>query len=114
MHTMCCTSDNTIPAFRRDAVVLQHTYEIFSRSIELSVHDNVLLVHHLDSSTVLLLDVRARSNGPIAGPLPLAIALEDQVDYCTLLALHPLLQNVQRLSFTVSFLVSFLLAHMLT
>lgn len=41
----------------------------------------MLLVHHLDSSTVLLLDVRARSNGPIAGPLPLAIALEDQVGY---------------------------------
>ena len=75
----------------RDAVVLQHTYEIFSRSIELSVHDNVLLVHHLDSSTVLLLDVRARSNGPIAGPLPLAIALEDQVEYSPLLPPQPLL-----------------------
>ena len=69
----------------RDAVVLQHSYEIFSRSIELSVHDNVLLVHHLDSSTVLLLDVRARSNGPIAGPLPLAIALDDQVNSMMLL-----------------------------
>lgn len=60
-------------------MVLQHTYEIYSRRIELSVHDNVLLVHHLDSSTVLLLDVRARTNGPIVGPLPLAIALENQV-----------------------------------
>lgn len=66
-------------SFCRDAVVLQHTYELFSRSIELSVHDNVLLVHHLDSSTVLLLDVRARTHGPIVGPLPLAIALENQV-----------------------------------
>ena len=75
----------------RNAVVLQHTYEIFSRSIELSVHDNVLLVHHLDSSTVLLLDVRARSNGPIAGPLPLVIALEDQVEYSPLLPPWPLL-----------------------
>ena len=60
-------------------MVLQHTYQIYSKSVELSVHDNMLLVHHLDSSTVLLLDVRARTNGPIAGPLPLAIALEDQV-----------------------------------
>ena len=77
----------------RDAVVLQHTYEIFSTSVELSVHDNVLLVHHLDSSTVLLLDVRARSNGPIAGPLPLAIALEDQVGYFSLLPLQPVLQE---------------------
>ena len=66
---------------RRDAVMLQHSYEIFGRHVELSVHDNVLLVHHLDSSTVLLLDVRARSNGPIAGPLPLAVAVVDKV--CT-------------------------------
>ena len=66
-------------------MVLQHTYEIYSRSIELSVHDNVLLVHHLDSSTVLLLDVRARTNGPIVGPLPLAVALENQVGDCCLL-----------------------------
>lgn len=60
--------------------MLQHSYEIFSRHVELSVHDNVLLVHHLDSSTVLLLDVRARSNGPIAGPLPLAVAVVDKDD----------------------------------
>lgn len=84
MHTLLCKTGKTAHdsgklLFCRDAVVLQHTYEIYSRSIELSVHDNVLLVHHLDSSTVLLLDVRARSNGPIAGPLPLAIAPKDQV-----------------------------------
>lgn len=59
--------------------MLQHSYEIFSRHVELCVHDNLLLVHHLDSSTVLLLDVKARSNGPIAGPLPLAVALDDMV-----------------------------------
>lgn len=87
------------PVLCRDAVVLQHTYEIFSRSVELSVHDNVLLVHHLDSSTVLLLDVRARSNGPIAGPLPLAIALEDQVEVFTLLPLQPLLEYVKGIAF---------------
>ena len=63
----------------RDAVILQHSYEIFSRHVELSVHDNMLLVHHLDSSTVLLLDVRARSNGPIAAPLPLTVATDDKV-----------------------------------
>ncbi len=66
--------------------MLQHSYEIFSRHVELSVHDNMLLVHHLDSSTVLLLDVRARSNGPIAGPLPLAVAMDDKVWFFLLLA----------------------------
>ncbi|KAL3156053.1 hypothetical protein ABBQ32_013041 [Trebouxia sp. C0010 RCD-2024] len=74
--------------FFKDAVVLQHTYEIYSRRIELSVHDNVLLVHHLDSSTVLLLDVRARTNGPIVGPLPLAIALENQDDQSVPASIH--------------------------
>lgn len=58
--------------------MLQHSFEIYSRRVELSVHDNVLLVHQLDTSTVLLLDVRARSNGPIANPLPLAIAADEQ------------------------------------
>ena len=66
----------------RDAVHLQHSYEIYSQHVELSVHDNVLLVHHLDSSTVLLLDVRARSNGPIAGPLPLAMISNEQASQC--------------------------------
>ncbi len=71
----------------RDAVILQHSYEIFSRHVELSVHDNMLLVHHLDSSTVLLLDVRARSNGPIAAPLPLTVATDDKVR-CTTATNH--------------------------
>ncbi|KAL0046520.1 hypothetical protein WJX82_002723 [Trebouxia sp. C0006] len=66
--------------FYKDAVILQHSYEIFSRHVELSIHDNMLLVHHLDSSTVLLLDVRARSNGPIAAPLPLTVATDDKDD----------------------------------
>ncbi|KAL0036895.1 hypothetical protein WJX77_003973 [Trebouxia sp. C0004] len=66
--------------FYKDAVMLQHSYEIFSRHVELSVHDNMLLVHHLDSSTVLLLDVRARSNGPIAAPLPLTVTTRDKND----------------------------------
>ena len=58
--------------------MLQHSFEIYSRRVELSVHDNVLLVHQLDTSTVLLLDVKARSNGPIASPLPLAFASNAQ------------------------------------
>ncbi|KAA6415277.1 MAG: hypothetical protein FRX49_13639, partial [Trebouxia sp. A1-2] len=66
--------------FYKDAVILQHSYAIFSQHVELSVHDNVLLVHHLDSSTVLLLDVRARSNRPIAAPLPLTLATDDKDD----------------------------------
>jgi hypothetical protein len=72
----------------RDAVMLQHSYEIFSRHVELSVHDNMLLVHHLDSSTVLLLDVRARSNGPIAAPLPLTVAADDKVRCATATCHH--------------------------
>ena len=55
-------------------MVLQHSYDMFSRQVEVCVQDNLLLVHQLDSSTVMLLDVRARTNGPIAGPLPLAVA----------------------------------------
>ena len=72
----------------RDAVILQHSYEIFSRHVELSIHDNMLLVHHLDSSQVLLLDVRARSNGPIAAPLPLTVATDDKVRYITATNFH--------------------------
>ena len=69
--------------------MLQHSFEIYSRRVELSVHDNVLLVHQLDTSTVLLLDVRARSNGPIANPLPLAIAADEQVCSTMLRTLLP-------------------------
>ena len=32
--------------------MLQHSFEIYSRQAELSVHDNVLLMHQLDTSTV--------------------------------------------------------------
>ena len=63
----------------RDAVSLQHTFAIYSQQVDLSVHDNVLLVHHLDSSTVMVLDVRARTEGPIASPLPLHLAPPQQV-----------------------------------
>ena len=58
--------------------MLQHSFEIYSRRVELSVHDNVLL-----------LDVRARSNGPIANPLPLAIAADEQVCSTMLRTLLP-------------------------
>lgn len=55
-------------------MTLQHTYDIFSQQIELSVHDNVLLVHQLESSTVMVLDLRAPTTGPISSPLPLHVA----------------------------------------
>eukprot|EP00798_Chlamydomonas_sp_ICE-L_P005340 gene5340-12935_t len=59
--------------FFTDTVVLQHSYEIFSKTVELSVIDNVLVIHHMDSAVALLFDVSAGTPEPISMPLPLGL-----------------------------------------
>mmetsp|Transcript_36491 Transcript_36491/g.81224 ORF Transcript_36491/g.81224 Transcript_36491/m.81224 type:complete len:809 (-) Transcript_36491:999-3425(-) len=61
--------------FYTDTVVLQHTYEMLSPAMDLSVVDNVLVVHHLDSAMELLLDVADDSTSLIVNPLPLGLLL---------------------------------------
>ncbi|KAL2650621.1 hypothetical protein R1flu_018749 [Riccia fluitans] len=57
--------------FYRDAVVPQGSLPIYSRNVALSVVDNVLLIHEIDSKVVLLYDILSESKGTISAPLPL-------------------------------------------
>ncbi|CAM6083639.1 unnamed protein product [Calypogeia fissa] len=59
--------------FYRDAVEPQGFLPIYSRHVALSVVDNVLLVHEIDSKVVLLYDVMSDSKVPISAPLPLLL-----------------------------------------
>ena len=48
--------------------------QVYGQQVELSVVDDVLLVHHLDTHIVLLLDIQAGTSAPpICSPLPLAL-----------------------------------------
>ncbi|KAL3700935.1 hypothetical protein R1sor_018957 [Riccia sorocarpa] len=46
---------------------------IYSRNVALSVVDNVLLIHEIDSKVVLLYDILGESKGTISAPLPLIL-----------------------------------------
>ncbi|KAK3271190.1 hypothetical protein CYMTET_20446 [Cymbomonas tetramitiformis] len=59
--------------FYRDALVRQHTYPLYSRHVDLSIVDQALVVHNIDSGVVLVLDVLSSSTHPLASPLPLAL-----------------------------------------
>jgi len=76
----CCHMDPdgarlTFYRFYRDAVVLQHEVELIGGPVELSTYDNLVLVHHLQTGVVLLVDVGqgGRRLAPVASPLPLAL-----------------------------------------
>ncbi|KAL4448111.1 hypothetical protein ABPG75_005330 [Micractinium tetrahymenae] len=81
-RVFCCHHDRAAGLLRlyrlfRDATSLAHTYEVYARQLELSVVDNVLLVHHIDSAVVMLVDIMAPGAAPISSPLPLAVPLGD-------------------------------------
>ncbi|KAG6541704.1 hypothetical protein Mapa_016969 [Marchantia paleacea] len=59
--------------FYRDAVVPQGCLPIYSRNVALSVVDNVLLIHEIDSKVVLLYDILSEPKSTISAPLPLLL-----------------------------------------
>ncbi|XP_042481017.1 uncharacterized protein LOC122061668 isoform X2 [Macadamia integrifolia] len=59
--------------FYRDAIVQQGSLPIYSSKVAVSVVDNVLLVHQVDSKVVIIYDISADSRGPISAPLPLLL-----------------------------------------
>eukprot|EP00249_Psilotum_nudum_P017993 c26590_g1_i1 orf=421-2790(+) len=59
--------------FYRDAVVPQGALPIYSINVAISVVDNVLLFHQIDSKVVLLYDISSDPNTPISSPLPLLL-----------------------------------------
>eukprot|EP00873_Tetraselmis_striata_P041404 jgi/Tetstr1/461668/TSEL_006768.t1 len=76
----CCHMDPdgarlSLYRFYKDAVILQHEVELIGGPVELNGYDNLLLVHHLETGVVLIVDVGqgGRHLTPIAGPLPLAL-----------------------------------------
>eukprot|EP00887_Chlorella_sp_A99_P004606 scaffold4.g4606.t1 len=57
-----------------DATALHHEFPVYGQQLALSVVDDVLLIHHLDSHVVLLLDIaEGPAAAPICSPLPLAV-----------------------------------------
>ncbi|PKU77994.1 regulator of MON1-CCZ1 complex [Dendrobium catenatum] len=59
--------------FYRDAVVHQGTLPTYSNRIAVSVVDNVLLVHQVDSKVVIIYDLFLDSLAPVSAPLPLLL-----------------------------------------
>lgn len=59
--------------FFRDALVKERSFTLYSPAVALSVVDNALLVHAVDSTVTVLLDVGASSTHPVASPLPLGV-----------------------------------------
>ena len=57
--------------FYRDALLRQHSFPLPSADIAVSVIDNALVLHTLDSGVALVLDVLSASTHPLASPLPL-------------------------------------------
>ena len=57
--------------FYRDALLRQHSFPLPSASVAISVIDNALVLHTLDSGVALVLDVLSASTHPLASPLPI-------------------------------------------
>ena len=57
----------------KDFVVRKFALNLYSRQVALSVVDNLLLVHSLDSHVVLLFDIKINAQYPVTAPLPLAV-----------------------------------------
>ncbi|WIA12365.1 hypothetical protein OEZ85_012414 [Tetradesmus obliquus] len=72
-HADAAASRLELYRFYTDTIILQHVYELVSPKVQLSVVDNTLLVHHLDTSVVMLHDVALAlpASSQLANPLPL-------------------------------------------
>ncbi|PRW59246.1 colon cancer-associated Mic1 [Chlorella sorokiniana] len=69
-RVFCCHHDRRAAVLRlyrlfRDATSLAHTFDVFAQQLELSVVDNVLVVHHIDSAVCMLIDIMDGSGSPL-------------------------------------------------
>ncbi|KOO52996.1 hypothetical protein Ctob_010768 [Chrysochromulina tobinii] len=62
----------------RDFVVRKFALAIYSSRAVMSVSDNLLVVHALDSKVCLIFDLRINQQYPITAPLPLGTVASDQ------------------------------------
>jgi hypothetical protein len=58
----------------RDAVLLQHQYDLHGATVRFSVFDNLLLAHHIRSGHVQIIDVEAGASSVMSAPQPLSIS----------------------------------------
>ncbi|GAX83533.1 hypothetical protein CEUSTIGMA_g10958.t1 [Chlamydomonas eustigma] len=75
-HINVATSKLELYRFYTDAITLLHSMELFTTNLDLSVIDNVIVLHHLDTAMTVLVDVAVADEAvlkPIANPLPLAL-----------------------------------------
>ena len=61
----------------KDFVMRKYSLSIYSRHATVSVSDNLLIVHALDSKVALIFDVKINSQFPVTAPLPIATVAAD-------------------------------------
>jgi hypothetical protein len=61
----------------KDFVVRKYVLAVYSRKAQVSVSDNLLIVHALDSKVALIFDLRINTQYPITAPLPIATVAAD-------------------------------------
>lgn len=54
----------------KDAIIKQFSFPTYSKHMGISVVDNLLLVHHMDSGLVMIFDVMTNNMQPFVSPLP--------------------------------------------
>jgi len=54
----------------KDAIIKQYSYPTYSRHMGISVVDNLLLVHHMNSGIVMIFDIMTNNMQPFVSPLP--------------------------------------------
>jgi len=62
----------------KDFVIRKHALQLYSSQVAVSVSDNLLIVHAVDSRVVLLFDIKINSRFPVTAPLPLATLPGDE------------------------------------
>ena len=61
----------------KDYVVRKYALAVYSSSASVSVSDNLLIVHALDSKVALIFDLKINTQFPITAPLPIATIAAD-------------------------------------
>lgn len=56
----------------RDVLMLAREYDMINDVLHFNVVDNVLLIHHTNSSVVAVYDLASPSSLPIGSPLPIS------------------------------------------
>ncbi|KAK9823149.1 hypothetical protein WJX72_000636 [[Myrmecia] bisecta] len=60
--------------FYKDAVMLQHQYDLAGKQVHLSVVNNLLLAHHVRPNLVMVIDVCAATSSLLLRPQPIGVA----------------------------------------